>query len=179
MKGLLKKRSIFFLLMWIVFVSLWPLFSRAEKKGLKLIREGEALFKETNYEDAMKKFQEAARDYIYTDTNWLRLYKNKSRVYYVLGKEKESVDYIMKVLEIEINARLRGKGEIAPGYRVLFLRIQRSLKNLIKNVKSLTERKLFSKARQELEKAVKFKGHKKVEELKNDIKEAEKKYKRK
>jgi tetratricopeptide (TPR) repeat protein len=156
--------------MWIIFFIFSPLFSQAEKKGLTLIRSGEALINKTDYENAMAKFEEA-RHYIYTDTNRLRLYKNISRVYYALGKEKESVAYIMKVLEIKLNARLRGK--IAPRYRIMFLDIQRRFKKLIYDVRALADRKLFAEARKRLEQSVEFKNYennKRVQELKNYIK---------
>jgi tetratricopeptide (TPR) repeat protein len=167
----------FFLSMWIIFFIFSPLFSQAEKKGLTLIRSGEALFNKTDYEKAMARFEEA-RHYIYTDTNRLRLYKNISRVYYALGKEKESAAYIMKVLEIKLNARLRGK--IAPGYRVLFLDTQQRFKKLINDVKALADKKLFTEARKRLEQSVEFKNYednKWVQELKDyiTIKEAESK----
>jgi tetratricopeptide (TPR) repeat protein len=171
----LPSPRVFFLLMWIVFCSLCPLFSQAEKKGLELIRNGEELIKRTEYEKAMAKFEEAW-DYIYTDTNKLRFYKNMSLVYYSLGKEKESVDYIMKALEIELNARLRGK--IPPGFRIMFLNHQKRLKKLISDVRKLANRKLFAEARKRLEQSVEFKNHKnnkRVQELKNYIKEAENK----
>ena len=173
MTVLIKNKFVFFLMMWIIFVSLCPAYSQAEKKGLALIKKGEDLLKKTNYEEALKKFREA-RVYLYTDTNRLRLYKYISRVYYALGKEKESVNYIMKVLEIKINARLRG--DIAPRYRVLFLQIQKKLKQLNVRVKDLTDKKLFSEARKELEQAVEFKNHKEVKKLKHYIMEAERKY---
>lgn len=163
--------------LWIIFFSLIPLFSQAENKGLELIKSGEALFKKTEYEQAMAKYEEA-RDFIYTDTNKLRLCKNISRVYYALGKEKESVAYIMKALDIRLNARLRGIDKIAPRYHILFLDTQRRLKKLISDVRSLADRKLFAEARKRLEQSVEFKHHKnnkRVQELKNYIKEAENK----
>lgn len=170
MKGL-----ICFILMCIIFFSLIPLFSQTENKGIELIKSGEALFEKTEYEKAIAKYEEAW-DFIYTDTNKLRWYKNMSCVYYALGKEKESVAYIMKALEIEPNARLRGK--IPPGFRIMFLNHQKRLNKLIVDVKSLTDRKLFAEARKRLEQSVEFKNHKNnkwVQELKNYIKEAENK----
>ena len=172
MKNLLKKEFVFFLFIWIIFCSLCPLFSEAEKKGLKLIRSGEALLKQTAYEKALEKFEEA-RDYIYTETNRLRLFKNFSRVYYVQGNVEESKKYIMKVLEIEPNARL--SREAAPGFRVRFLDIRNRLKKLISEVRSLIKRELFAEARKMLEQAEEFKDLKQVRDLKNDIKQAERK----
>ena len=175
MNGSFKREFIFFLLVWIIFFSCGFLCSQAEKKGLELIRSGEALFKKTDYEKAMARFAEA-RLYIYTDTNRLRLYKNISGVYYALGKEKEAEVYIMKVLDINLKARLRG--EIAPGYRILFLDLQQRLKKLIADVRALADRKLFAEAKQKLEKSAEFKNHpnnKWAQELRNYIKAAEKK----
>jgi len=182
MKELIIERRcrgrIFFLLIGIIFFSLSHLYSQADKKGVALIKNGEVLIKKTEYEKAMAKFEEA-RHCIYTDTNRLRLYKNISRVYYNLGKEKESVDYIMKVLEIKLNARLRGK--IPPRYHILFLDTQRRLKKLRSDVRSLADRKLFAEARKRLEQSEEFKNYKNnewVQELKNYIKETENKEER-
>ena len=183
MKGLIvgcqRRGLIFFLLVGIIFSSLVPLYSQAENKGLELIKCGEALYREAEYEEAKAKFEEAWQ-YIYTDTSKLRFLKNMSCVYYALGREKESVDYIMNALEIKLNARLRG--EIAPGYRILFLNTQKRLKKLISDVKSLADRKLFAEARKRLEQSEEFKNYKnnkRVQELKNYIKEAENKEERK
>ncbi|MGD2087490.1 MAG: hypothetical protein PVH61_14995 [Candidatus Aminicenantes bacterium] len=175
--GCRRCRLIFFILIGIIFYSLSPLYSEAEKKGVDLIRCGEALIEETEYEEAKAKFEEAW-DYIYTDTNKLRFYKNMSLLYYSLGKEKESVDNIMKALEIELNARLSGNIKVVPGFRILFLKIQHRLKKLISEVRSLADRKLFSEARKKLEQSEEFKkyeNNKRVQELKNYIKETENK----
>jgi tetratricopeptide (TPR) repeat protein len=175
--GCRRRKLIFFLLMGIIFFSLSPLYSQAERKGLGLIKCGETLYREAEYEEAKAKFEEAL-DYIYTETNKLRLYKNISLIYYALRKEKESEDYIMKALEIKLNARLSGKIKIVPRYRILFLKIQRRLKKLISDVRSFTDRKLFSEARKRLEQSEEFKNYKnnkRVQELKNYIKEAENK----
>ena len=172
--GCPHRQLFFFLLMGIIFYSLSPLYSEAEKKGVDLIRCGEALIEEAEYEEAKAKFEEAW-DYIYTDTNKLRLYKNLSILYHALGKEKESKDCIMKALEIELNARLSGNIKVVPAFRILFLKIQHQLKKLISEVTSLADRKLFREARKRLEQSEEFKNYKnnkRVQELKNYIKEA-------
>jgi len=173
--GCPRRRLIFFLLVGIIFYSLSPLYSKAEKKGLGLIRSGEALYQEAEYEKAKAKF-EKARECIYTDKNWLRLYKNLSIVYYALGKKKESEDYIMKALEIKPTARVSGNINVAPAFLLMFLKIRNRLKELSFEVRSLADRKLFSEARKKLEQSEEFKNYKnnkQVQELKNYIKEAE------
>jgi len=73
---------------------------QSEEKGLKLLEEGESLFKSFKYEEALEKYREAF-SYLKSKDSLVRFYLNISQAYYALGDEANTKIMLKKMFELE------------------------------------------------------------------------------
>ena len=128
-----KSGVAFFVLLMFVSAMISNVFSQSpqsEEKGLKLLEEGELLYKTFKYEEALEKYREAF-SLLKSKSNLVRFFLDISQAYYALGDEANTKIMLKKIFELE-----RGK-ELNPdnypkGYIKIFLdtKIESSSENV-------------------------------------------------
>lgn len=104
MSPLIRKSITKYLIVFFLFFHISPesfSVSSNEKTGLKLIKEGEKLFRQYKYSEAVEKYH-AAEKYAKVEKNLSRLYLGLSRSYYALGlmeRVKEAVNRLAMLSE--------------------------------------------------------------------------------
>ena len=118
--NLRKELARFLIITFIFFIIPSDTFSvkSDEKSGLKLIKEGEKLFRGYKYSVSVDKFHEAEK-YVKNEKNLSRLYLGISRSYYAMGLMTRVREAINKLAILTVKSSIR-KSEYPRGYLKIY-----------------------------------------------------------
>lgn len=119
-----KSISKFLIVAFLLFLIPADTFNGAgnEKTGLKLIKEGEKLFRQYKYSESVDKFHEAEK-YVKLEKNQSRLYLGISRSYYAMGLMAQVKEAINKLAMLSVKSSFK-KSEYPRGYLKIYNKIQ-------------------------------------------------------